>query len=264
MAKLEGLQDRIRKLSDLVLEYTPDRVPQNMNGYDFGLEGFSQATLTLAVYKEPSLPEFAREQATFMMYLGEHVCPKILSINATGFVMEYLCQPVLGVESIRMQELFLTANVWNRSLYDAPYAKQTGDDSWRQELSTTIDVKIPDWAMDLPSLIHGDPTLDNTLLTKGHNIRITDPIPPHRLIRPSIRAIDHGKMLQSLLGWEVVLRGIPRIEYNFPEFMWNYTTAKRAVFWAMVSLKRIALRNNACQAGQWAERLAEELEKCEL
>jgi hypothetical protein len=214
------------------------------------------------VHKETVPVEFAVEQATFMLFLGEKICPKILSVNDVSYVMEFLYPIMPDAYALRDQELILKKLVWSRSLEDVPYAKQIDDDSWIIELEKTIGVIVPDWALDTPCLIHGDPTIDNTLVTKEGYIRIADPIPPHRLIRPSIRAIDHSKILQSLVGWEVVLRGNPYIEYAWPKFMEDYDTARRAVFWSMVALKRIALRNSKCNAGKWAVQLSQEFELC--
>jgi hypothetical protein len=259
---LKQLQNKLRALSKLSQEYTSDYAPLVLNGFNIELRGYSNSTLSLAVHKETVPAEFGIEQATFMMFLGEQVCPRILSLNEVSYVMEYLQPADLSTYSLKAQEAFLDINVWDRPLLDAPFTKQIGDESWRNELINSINVEVPDWALDTPCLIHGDPTLDNTLETKAGFIRITDPIPPHRLIRPSIRAIDHGKMLQSLLGWEVVLRGISQAEYRWPGFMENYDTARRAVFWCIVALKRIALRNNTSNAGQWAEQMAKELEQC--
>jgi hypothetical protein len=260
--ELEQLQHKLRELSLLVTKYHPDFAPQFWEGFSIDLRGYSNSILSLAVHKQTDPPEFATEQATFMMFLGDFVCPKILSMNSAGYVMEYLQPAKTFVNTIRTVEKFLECYVWNKSLEDVPYAKQIGDETWQEELEISIGVKIPEWALDFPCLIHGDPTLDNCLETQDGFIRITDPIPPHRLVRPSIRAIDHGKMLQSLLGWEVVLRGMPRIEYAWPEFMLQYETARRATFWCMVALKRIALRNNICNAGEWAENIGRELEEC--
>jgi hypothetical protein len=259
---LDQLQNKLRELSKLSLDYTPDYFPVVLNGFQVELRGYGHSTLSLAVHKETIPVEFGLEQATFMLFLGEQVCPKILSMDNAGYVMEYLRPARVSYDSLWNQELFLELYVWGRSLEDIPYAKQIGDESWRGELEKSIGVTVPDWALDTTCLIHGDPTLDNTLENKNGSIIVTDPIPPHRLIRPSIKAIDHGKILQSLLGWEVVLRGISCVEYEWPKFMQDYDTARRAVFWAMVALKRIALRNNTSNAGQWAERMAKELESC--
>jgi hypothetical protein len=80
------------------------------------------------------------------------------------------------------------------------------------------------------------------------------------LNKPSIEAVDHGKILQSMLGWETVLRGTPRLEYAFPMFMDNYKTARRALFWAMVAVKRIGFHDYAENATEWSKRVSGELE----
>jgi hypothetical protein len=229
------------------------------------MKGYSRASLTLAVYKQTHPSEFAFAQAGFMMYLGEQICPKILMMNNNSYVMEYLppYSPFVDPQALLKIEQALEQHVWNRSLDTVPYAKLIGDESWREELATSINVEVPDWAMDEPCLIHGDPTIDNVLMAED-GPRITDPIPPHWLKRPSIKAVDHAKMLQSFLGWEAVLRGTPKIDYKMPNFMMEYKSARRAVFWCIVALKRIALRNNTGCAGVWAEDLAKELMKCEL
>jgi hypothetical protein len=262
MRHLSTLQDRIRGLSRLAGQYVPDFAPSTLNGFLTDLRGFGHSTLTLAVHKETVPVEFAVEQATFMLFLGEKVCPKILSVNDISYVMEFLYPVMPDAYSLLDHELMLEKLIWNRSLDDVPYAKQIGDNSWISELEKTIRVTVPDWALDTPCLIHGDPTIDNTLVTKEGCTRIADPIPPHRLIRPSIKAIDHSKLLQSLVGWEVVLRGAPYVEYAWPKFMEDYDTAMRAVFWGMVALKRIALRNSTSSAGKWAIQMAEEFRLC--
>jgi hypothetical protein len=228
------------------------------------LKGFGHSVLSLAVHKETEPVEFAVEQATFMLFLGESVCPKILSVNEQSYVMEYLRPTPLFIDSLVKQEQKLAKLVWSRDLDDVPYAKVVDDESWHEELEKTIGIKVPEWAWrnDDPCLIHGDPTLDNTYGKKGGGIRIADPIPPHRLIRPSIKAVDHGKILQSLLGWEVVLRGATRLKYEMPSFMKHNSSAMRAIFWCMVALKRIALRNSKGSAGRWAGDIAKELEEC--
>jgi len=261
--ELERLQDKLRDLAKFSGRCTPDGAPFILNGFNLQLRGYGHSTLSLAVHKATEPVEFAHEQAEFMLFLGEQVCPRILSVDEIGYVMEFLQPARIFVDSVWAQERFLYKNVWTRSLEDVPFAKIIGDDTWHGELSRTIGIDVPEWAINEPiCLIHGDPTLDNTLMINNGSIRITDPIPPHRLVRPSIRAIDHGKILQSFLGWEVVFRGMPRVEFMWPSFMLDIDSAKRAVFWCMVALKRIALRNNSCNAGLWAQTIGEELKQC--
>jgi hypothetical protein len=258
------LLSALRILSYISKEYPPVDVPECLYGHEVDMAGFTHSKLTLAVHKETDTADFAYEQAVFMMHLGENVCPRIFALNNTSYVMEYLTPQWHNQRTLCIMEKVLTDHVWNRSLVDAPFTKQIGDESWRQELLSTIGVTVPDWALhDDICLIHGDATLDNTLTNRKGYIRIADPIPPHRLMRPSIRAIDHAKMLQSMLGWEVILRGVDYKPYLWPKFAQDYEVLKRAVFWCMVGLKRIALRDTTnTSAGKWAIRIAGELESC--
>lgn len=261
---LTQLQNKVRELSEICKKVQPDFGPFVVDGFKIKLQGFGHSKLLLAVHKETEPVHFGSDQASFMMFLGDHVCPKILIMDNNSYVMEYLHPAIPHERSLRDIELFLGVYVWKRSFEDVPFAKLVGDEDWKNELAESIGLIVPEWALDTPCVIHGDPTLDNTLITKENHIRIADPIPPHWLVRPSIRAVDHGKILQSFLGWERVLRGIPKVDFILPNFMEEYETARRAIFWCIVALKRIALRNNTSHAGQWAATIAEELGKCEL
>lgn len=252
--KLVSLQETLRRLSKWSIEYQPNEQARKINGYE--LKGYSGARLSLAVYKETIPADFAIQQGSYMEYLTSSVCPRILSYTDNGYVMEYLESIRSGSESIRLIEQVLHHHVWSRP--NIIFA-----DNWKQELSKTLGFDIPKWALEKPCLIHGDPTIDNTLRTPTGFIRITDPIPPINLMRPSIRSVDCGKMLQSILGWETALRGASFTEYDWPLFMKREDTAQRAVFWCMVALKRISLRNtDKNKPGIWAEVVSKELEKC--
>lgn len=264
MGNVTELQSKLRSLSSIAYNYIPDLYPDNYLKGRPELKGYSESVLTLAVYKKTNPVEFAEEQATFMMFLGPEVCPKILAVTETGYMMEYLEPYEPNIDTLLYIETFLDSYIWDRSLADAPYTKTINDESWRLELANTINVKVPDWALDKPCLIHGDPTLDNTLFASRPFMRITDPIPPHRLIRPSIIAIDQSKILQSFLGWEYVLRGRTNPQFNWPRFMEDSIMAYQATFWTMVSLKRIALRRPDTNAGRWAAHIGKELEECVL
>lgn len=172
--------------------------------------------------------------------------------------MEWLNTPSYHKQSLSVQENFLEGLVWNKK-YDWVHVKE---EEWQEALSTTIGIKVPPWALDEIAVIHGDPTLDNLLITRKGHIRITDPVPPNWLKKPSIIAVDHGKILQSFLGWETVLRGVPFQQYDFPRFMHQESSAKRAVFWCMVALKRLVFRGYNPNVTLWAKEIGRELEKC--
>ena len=223
MANVDELRDRLRELAKISLGYRADYTP--VPHFATELHGYSQAEISLAVYKKVDPPEFAIDQAKFMQYLGDQVCPKILAVNCGSYCMEYLYPAEHNVDSLIVMERFLEKYVWSRGV------------------------------------IHGDPTLDNVLMTRDGFMRITDPIPANWLRKPSIRDVDHGKILQSLLGWEVVLRGAELIQYEFPNFMSNYESARRATSWAKVALERIAKRDIFDSATQWANRVGKGLEE---
>ncbi len=223
---IEKLQNRLREISEISLNYMPDHTQQILHAYPTDLHGYSEAKISLAVCKRVNPPEFAIDQAKFMQLLGTDVCPKILDIEYGYYYMEYLYPATLNEDSLVVQEKILIDKVWSREV------------------------------------IHGDPTLDNVLMTKQGFIRITDPIPRAWLRKPSILAVDRGKMLQSLLGWEVVLRGVPLLCYTWPRFMiHDYVEARDAVLWAKVAIERIAIRDINARITPWATLVAKELEE---
>jgi hypothetical protein len=220
-------------------------------------KGYSDSTLTLWVNKKSERFGFAADQAVFMSYLGEQVCPKILAMNHTHYCMEYLNPAQLNTDSLLVVENLLEEFVWYRN--DSRWVN-TDEYAWRYSIYDNLGVDVPNWALGPHCVIHGDPTCDN-MLVRDTELVITDPIPPQWLNKPSIVAVDHGKILQSFLGWETVLRGIPLKEYTWPKFMYNNETARRAVFWAMIAIKRIAFRNMTPRITTWAKLVAEELDK---
>lgn len=246
MASVYELQNRLRELSKISLEYRADYTPIPHIATE--LRGYSEATISLAVYKRVEPPEFATDQAKFMLYLGYDISPQIYAINSGSYFMEYLYPAELNRDSLIVQERLLEKNVWCL------------DSEWLSEVTFRL-MSIPNWAEEPECVIHGDPTLDNVLMTKEGFIRITDPIPPQWLKKPSIKGVDYGKMLQSLLGWEVVLRGVPLIQYDWPIFMKDYDIARRAIFWAKIAVERIAKRDIFDSATQWATRVGKELEE---
>lgn len=64
-----------------------------------------------------------------------------------------------------------------------------------------------DWRRDIRRCkTHGDPTFDN-LMFRGEQLIIIDPIPPTPAV-PDLMAVDLGKILQSLMGFEFARYGV--------------------------------------------------------
>jgi len=248
---LEQLQSRLRDLSKLSKEYEP--ILQPVSGPPSHIYGHSTAQLVPMLYKTGMGHQAVLDQAVYMEQLGPQVCPPVTAITDLGFYMPYLRPVVPAVEHCQIIEHILANHVWNR-----PPAEYKGP--WRAELRKTINIEVPEWALDgYQCLVHGDATIDNLLLTNDGRYLITDPISPRYLNRPYIAAVDWGRILQSILGWERVLRGIPLVQYRWPQFMEYDESAWKSVFWCMVVLKRIG-RQFDSTTGQWAGRIAEELQ----
>ena len=261
---LVSAQNKLREISKIALEYRPDPQPVSFGVIPTEFRGYSEATLRLAVHKKMPNTQYAQDQAAFMKYLGSSICPKILAMGTSSYCMQFLFPVEHNAESLVVQEQLLAKYVWTHSsvwIFECLSFRQDAL-SWQEALKSKINIEVPEWAMEEISVIHGDPTLDNVLMTADGFLRITDPIPPQWLGKPSIKGVDHGKLLQSFLGWEVVLRGMEPIRYEWPLFMQHGSLARRAIFWAMVAVKRIAYRDMSDSITQWANKVAKELEQC--
>lgn len=90
-------------------------------------------------------------------------------------------------------------------------------------------------------LTHGDPTLDNVMRRMGFFV-ITDPIPATHAV-PDLWAVDLGKILQSLVGFELARYGESRHDPIAvkPHHLLNTLQEPdriRAVYWCVVHLMR--------------------------
>lgn len=90
-------------------------------------------------------------------------------------------------------------------------------------------------------LTHGDPTLDNVMRRSGYFV-ITDPIPATPAV-PDLWAVDLGKILQSLTGFEYVRYGVTphkstevRPGHLLDTLDWNDRI--RTVYWCVVHYLR--------------------------
>lgn len=123
-------------------------------------------------------------------------------------------------------------------------AKYVHGNEWRERLHESLGIAAPDWAWmnDTPCAVHGDPTLCNVLM-RGTTLVLSDPVYPTRV--PQIAATDQARIVQSLMGWEVMtgyhVPRDPNFQWREPAFL--YTSDQRTeviAFWTMVMLARIA------------------------
>lgn len=199
-------------------------------------------------------------QGRWLVQHSTRVLPLTFQVYAKSYVMERLiaAPPWALDHKAIFDEMFLRLNiyVWSSSAivqlelnalhekinvllgtYD-PDGKQQ---SLRIKLRTLFDSIHWD---ELPTcLTHGDPTFDNVMFReRTGELVIIDPIPATPAV-PDVRAVDFGKILQSMLGWERIRYGhIYEFKVHQPDVLRskipndNEWTATK--FWAIIHLLR--------------------------
>lgn len=214
--------------------------------------GFSDAKI--AVVKRGA--EEVVAQGLLADHIGEKVCPRIIRFIGDGYEMELLHPPVTrDADALKIVYEILLREVWPRRSWNRYYRDDTG---WRQPLlqwsmkvpwiTAAIHEIYPAEPVDGYCLVHGDPALSNLMQRANRELVITDPMPrlAYRTEIPSRKEVDHGKLVQSAMGWERML-GEP-----FGTTMWNQVEAilsllpiaeiKPAMLWGAVHLARVGLR----------------------
>lgn len=200
-----------------------------------------------------------RQQADYADVLN--VGPNILEVLDDGYVMETcdydnaLRCPLVTLRRVLEK---LTLNVWNRAAAPTDWRTPFIEWAYRQpydplplmnELYPPFSVG-PDYVM-----IHGDPTLSNVVYSRNGRVLLIDPIKPTGKI-PSIREVDIGKMLQSVVGWEHVMFGWPEpMVYIAAGFIKDMSDEEllRAMFWLGVhALRIIPYADNNPRAMEWS------------
>lgn len=119
------------------------------------------------------------------------------------------------------------------------------------------ELQFDDLPLGAPESMHGDPTLANVMLRNGELV-ICDPIPAGGKI-PAHWTVDVGKLLQSAIGWERHLYGMPierdacvrAVLGDLDELH-----QRRCWFWCMVHLLRIIPYAHSTCTAEWCYRRA--------
>ncbi len=202
--------------------------------------------------------------------------------NGEAYSMEVLAElpmtatdgTVIAIDTLRRTRAMLWSMVWSK-----PYRPVPTTDDWINKLREFIMIfGHPNYQKDYRallnelfverplvsySMIHGDPTLANTMIRTGPlgtlaMLVICDPIAPKGKIPPHF-TVDLGKLLQSALGWETQQFGwrysIHRCIKTVLEGYDNLERA-RAWFWCSIHCLRI-LPYAKGEAHAWAKDRAE-------
>lgn len=191
------------------------------------------------------MPEITAEIA-LIRHLGSAVCPKILGVWHGGYAMERLESMLTAHMDVWVILNILKTHVWNREGSERP--------NWAGDFRARFGFAPPGWVSERTCLIHGDPTYGNTAWraagpdNDGNRVLLLDPKPVGRGI-PSFRSVDLGKVLQSLMGWEMALGSQWSIIgwLDLPD-----DELRRAIFWCGVHFMRIRQREGDTALGYWA------------
>jgi hypothetical protein len=85
-------------------------------------------------------------------------------------------------------------------------------------------------------LTHGDPTYDNVMLRHGEVVLI-DPLPATTAV-PDLIAVDRGKMLQSVMGFEMVRYGDRSFDGAQLPYIIDENEYRAALYWCAVHFLR--------------------------
>lgn len=210
--------------------------------------GRSGARLSLVVRKEGN---GLSEEAAYCHALGD-VAPRIFACSDGAYYMELLQQAPRKPDLPRRVEALLGSRVW---CYKPIYPNQ-----WCETmLDGLVGIPIPNYAYpDDLCRVHGDPTLANTLIRADHGLVIADPVPPRRV--PQIQEIDEAEILQSMLGWEVVISGVEPVVWEPCDFMLRYENHS-VLYWCGVALLRARQHEKHQHVISWIDTVAPQLFK---
>lgn len=206
-------------------------------------------------------------QARLVKALGPPVAPLIFETTSNGYTMERLEQfpPPADQEAI-----FNLAQSVIKTLAGQVWTRPTAfphDVGWRTDLRLWCEANAS-WLPVMnhhaapPVLTHGDPTFANLMLTAQGGLKLIDPSPPRPGI-PSLPAVDLGKVVQSLMGWEARLDPAwpqpgPRV---LKEFLQCLSPEARlgALFWGAFACARVMVRAKTDDIREWGKRSSKTL-----
>lgn len=199
------------------------------------------------------------------------VTPKLLSVDANGYLMEKLSEPT-KIDTESVLDMLRTANrllrnfVWCQSMaasseWQASLTRMLASFFRSDSLEIKRMIKYLYHSGEPYEAIHGDPTLSNMLYRDDGQLVITDPIWSNKTAAD--QAVDIGKMLQSAIGWESVtlgweydrLQAIKTVLFDETEL-----ARMRAWFWCMVHCVRLtpyAAERKDPEAHAWGRKQAE-------
>lgn len=182
------------------------------------MNGASGATVTIDREKgivtksHPLRPELIRTQGRFMRLVGSQIFPRVFVIRDYSYDMEILhpllvfpANVLLGSMRHNLSRMWRNMNIVQAGSvlgieHETYVAVRSGE--YSPVMSAWLN-KIRWYNATHVDRTHGDPTIENVMLTDTGSLRFIDPLPCTKEM-PSLKAVDYGKMLQSCWGYEDV------------------------------------------------------------
>lgn len=206
-------------------------------------------------------------QASLMRYIGSDVCPRVIATGKTVFHADYYdmeeLQPLETPRDVCALDHRLDLVM---DVLDAMHRRDplSPDPCWESHLNGWTSGSAP-WipiyehvqGERLLCLTHGDPTLSNVMLGWDLRIRLIDPTPERRGV-PPLAAVDHGKLIQSAVGWEHMLDSSwPTPNQNTLDAVLSRLGRKRqrceALFWGAYHCARFVVKGKTPEVCAWGE-----------
>lgn len=207
--------------------------------------GLSGATITVGDRLVDKSGPRCREQGEWLYFHESPVLPAVRALHDGGYGMEILSAPTepisLAATVNRLGRLWVQPAMVRWDPFSTRAKLEGLLDRYEDEVAERVDevrmriLKAMRYSAIEPGLTHGDPTYEN-LLMRGDAVVLADPIPATPAV-PDLVEVDKGKLLQSALGWEEAVRGIPRAPWD-PEDVLALGERGVIVGWCLVHLLR--------------------------
>lgn len=192
-----------------------------------------------------------------LVEIAPDLFPRILGSWEGGYALDALC-PHEPNATWPIQAERVGNHLWN-----LPPVVENAD--WTYFLEKTLGIVAPAWTHEDQSACatHGDMTLCNTLRRASGQIVFTDPVYPERV--PQIRHVDCARIVQSMLGWEIMTGFQTSVVSWVPPMFLHpgmpVRHLKVTLFWLSVIMARIGSSLVTTHAEkQWARHLRAEIE----
>jgi hypothetical protein len=180
----------------------------------------------LKISQDAKVVKRLHSQAEFMDRTAQQLFPEVKALVTCGYMMERLQETdgsywndVNVVETVKEMKDLLTEHMWVDTLA-APLLYN----GWLEKLTKAIISRMI--KEGFPSILiisiiaqisrlrelklqvcetHGDPTFSNVMESRSGVMLITDPLPWYESYMPPLKAVDLGKILQSIAGYDRII-----------------------------------------------------------